>query len=97
MVEVLGDVVHVVLESSHASKGNRHRDFRRNHIDAPVLLSHLCEFEDLLLKDGCTGFAVLSARRTLADLNAQALSFDIALVRALGGGFEASALQTASR
>jgi hypothetical protein len=63
LVEVLGDVVHVVLESSHASKGNRHRDFRRNHIDAPVLLSHLCEFEDLLLNDGCTGVAVLSARR----------------------------------
>jgi NodT family efflux transporter outer membrane factor (OMF) lipoprotein len=40
---------------------------------------------------------VLQARRTLADLNAQALSFDIALVRALGGGFQAPALQTASR
>jgi len=63
LVGVLGDVVHVVLESSHASRGDRHRDFRRNHIDAPVLLSYLCEFEDLLLDDGCTGVAVLSARR----------------------------------
>jgi hypothetical protein len=63
LVEVLGDTVHVVLESSHATKGNKHRDYRRNHIDAPVLLSHLCEFEDLLLDDGCTGVAVLSARR----------------------------------
>jgi len=41
--------------------------------------------------------AVLQARRTLADLNAQALSLDVALVRALGGGFEVSAIQTASR
>ncbi|HEY2784126.1 MAG TPA: hypothetical protein VGJ05_04050 [Fimbriiglobus sp.] len=65
LVEVLGDVVHVVLESSHSSKGTRHRDFRRNLIDAPVLLSHLCEFEDLLLDDGCTGVAVLSARRPI--------------------------------
>ncbi len=32
---------------------------------------------------------VLQARRTLADLNAQALSLDVALVRALGGGFQA--------
>ncbi len=41
--------------------------------------------------------ALLQARRTLADLNAQALSLDVALVRALGGGFQASAVQTASR
>jgi len=41
--------------------------------------------------------AVLQARRTLADLDGQALSLDIALVRALGGGFQAPALQTASR
>lgn len=34
--------------------------------------------------------AVLQARRTLADLNAQALSLDVALVRALGGGFQAN-------
>jgi NodT family efflux transporter outer membrane factor (OMF) lipoprotein len=41
--------------------------------------------------------SVLQARRTLADLNAQALSFDVALVRALGGGFQAADLKTASR
>lgn len=40
---------------------------------------------------------LLEARRSLADLNAQALSLDVALVRALGGGFQAPAIQTASR
>ena len=63
LLEPLGDVVHVVLESSHGATADRHTDLRRNHIDLPVLLSHFCEFEDLLLNDGCTGVAVLSARR----------------------------------
>lgn len=40
---------------------------------------------------------VLQARRTLADLDGQALSLDVALVRALGGGFQAADLKTASR
>ena len=40
---------------------------------------------------------VLQARRTLADLNAQSLSLDVALVRALGGGFHSPDLKTASR
>jgi hypothetical protein len=63
LLEPLGDVVHVVLESSHGVGADRHTDLRRNHIDLPVLLSHFCEFEDLLLNDGCTGIAVMSARR----------------------------------
>lgn len=61
LLEPLGDVVHVVLESSHGSRTDRHQDYRRNHIDRPVLASHFYEFEDLLLNDGCTGVAVLSA------------------------------------
>jgi NodT family efflux transporter outer membrane factor (OMF) lipoprotein len=41
---------------------------------------------------------VLAARRNLADLQAQALSTDIALVRALGGGFiDAPAARVATR
>jgi hypothetical protein len=63
LLEPLGDVVHVVLESSHGAAADRHTDLRRNHIDLPVLLSYFCDFEDLLLNDGCTGVAVLSARR----------------------------------
>ncbi len=56
----LGEVVDVVLETSHASDGAGHHDLLREHIDLPVLMSHFCEFEDLLLNDGCTGAAVLS-------------------------------------
>ena len=52
-----------MLESSHGSGTDRHADLRRNHIDTPVLASHLCEFEDLLVNDGCTGVAVMAAGR----------------------------------
>lgn len=61
LVELLGPVVDVVLETSHASEGTGHRDLLREQIDLPVLLSHLCEFEELLLHDGCTGVAVISS------------------------------------
>lgn len=60
LVAPLGEVVHVVLESSHGSAADRHRDYRRQHIDTAVLLSHFCDAEDLLLNDGCTGVAVLA-------------------------------------
>jgi hypothetical protein len=56
----LGQTVDVVLETSHESEGGTHRDLLREHIDRPVLESHFCEFEDLLLHDGCTGVAVIS-------------------------------------
>ena len=61
----LGDVVDVVLETSHASGGESHRDLFREHIDLPVLLSHFCDFEDLLLNDGCTGVAVVSTEEPI--------------------------------
>jgi hypothetical protein len=61
LLEPLGEVVHVVLESSHDG-GEAHTDLRRNDIDRPVLASHFCDFEDLLTHDGCTGVAVLSDR-----------------------------------
>jgi hypothetical protein len=64
----LGDPVDVVLETSHHTHGNHHRDLFREHIDLPVLLSYLLEFEDLLLNDGCTGIAVLS---TVAPMEVQ--------------------------
>ena len=59
LIEPLGEVVDVVLETSHDSD-NTHQDLYRQHIDLPVLMSHLCEFEDLLLNDGCTGVAVIA-------------------------------------
>jgi hypothetical protein len=61
LLEPLGPVVDVVLETSHDSQGAEHRDLVREHIDLPVLLSHFCDFEDLLLHDGCAGVAVVSA------------------------------------
>jgi len=61
----LSDVVDVVLETSHARRSDSHRDLRRTDIDKPVLASHFCDFESLLLDDGCTGVAVLSPRRRM--------------------------------
>jgi hypothetical protein len=57
----LGPTVDVVLETSHGSEGGAHRDLFREHIDLPVLKSHFCDFEELLLNDGCAGTAVISA------------------------------------
>ncbi len=60
LLDPLGDVVDVVLETSHDNHGASHRDLYRQHIDLPVLKSHLCDFEHLLMNDGCTGIAVLA-------------------------------------
>ena len=60
MLDPLGLVVDVVLESSHQQQRQRHTDFYREHIDLPVLKSIFYDYEDLLLNDGCTGVAVLN-------------------------------------
>ena len=60
LIEPLGEMVHVVLESSHDSSGDYHDDLRRTEIDMPVLASHFYDFEELLLNDGCTGVAVVA-------------------------------------
>lgn len=62
MLDPLGAVVDVVLESSHHGD-DRRGDLYREHIDMPVLKSILLDFEDLLLNDGCTGVAVVSPSR----------------------------------
>ncbi len=59
----VGEEVHVVLESSHGAGLDGHIDLRRDHIDMPVLASNLCDFEDLLTHDGCTGVAVMATGR----------------------------------
>tara|TARA_R110002049_G_scaffold2750_10_gene22429 strand:+ start:67908 stop:68627 length:720 start_codon:yes stop_codon:yes gene_type:complete len=59
LIEPLGSVVDVVLETSHRA-GNEHEDLYREHIDMPVLISTLWEFEDLMLNDGCTGIAIIN-------------------------------------
>jgi hypothetical protein len=61
LLDPLGDLVDVVLETSHDSDGANHRDLFREQIDLPILKSYCCDFEDLLLHDGCTGLAALSA------------------------------------
>jgi hypothetical protein len=60
LLSPLGDTVDAILETSHHSQGNQHRDLQRDQIDLPVLMSHFLDFEDVLLNDGCTGVAVLS-------------------------------------
>jgi len=62
MIQRLGPVVDVVLESSHANSTHGHVDLYREHIDMPVLVSILYQYEDLLMNDGCTGIAVLNPK-----------------------------------
>jgi hypothetical protein len=60
LLEPLGGVVDVVLETSHNRDTRGHVDLYREHIDLPVLKSTLYDYEDLLVNDGCTGIAVLN-------------------------------------
>ncbi len=60
LLDPLGTVADVVLETSHNRDARGHQDLYREHIDMPVLKSILWEFEDLLVNDGCTGIAVLN-------------------------------------
>ncbi|KAA5544588.1 hypothetical protein FYK55_09740 [Roseiconus nitratireducens] len=62
LIDRLGPVVDVVLETSHHFSGH-HQDLYREHIDVPVLKSILLDHEDLLLNDGCTGIAVINPSR----------------------------------
>ena len=62
MIDTLGPVVDVVLETSHYHSLG-HEDFYREHMDMPVLKSVLYDFEEMLLNDGCTGIAVLNPNR----------------------------------
>ncbi len=63
LLEPLGPVVDVVIESSHDSTNGRHIDWYREGIDLPVLQSGLLEYEEFLLSDGCTGVAVVDAEQ----------------------------------
>ena len=60
LLDPLGEVVDVVLETSHETTGNQHQDLFREAMDLPVLKSHCCDYEDMLLNDGCAGVAVMS-------------------------------------
>lgn len=60
LLDPLGEEVDLVLETSHQQGGGVHRDLYREAIDLPVLKSTLYEYEDLILNDGCAGFAILN-------------------------------------
>lgn len=60
LLDPLGEEVDLVLETSHHREDGSHQDLHREHIDLPVLKSYLCDHEELLLDDGCTGIAVIS-------------------------------------
>jgi len=60
LLEPLGSVVDVVLETSHDYAAAGHQDLYREHIDMPILQSILWDFEDMLVNDGCVGLAVLN-------------------------------------
>ena len=60
LINPLGGVVDVVLETSHSDAPKGHTDLYREHIDMPVLKSILWDYEELLTNDGCTGLAVLN-------------------------------------
>jgi len=60
LLDPLGNVVDVVLETSHRRKYGDHSDLYREQIDLPILKSYLYEFEEMLMNDGCTGVAVLN-------------------------------------
>jgi len=60
LLDPLGPVVDVVLETSHHRDRRGHLDLYREHIDLPVLKSVLWDYEELLLNDGCAGIAVLN-------------------------------------
>lgn len=61
LLDALGDVVDVVLESHHHCRDTpgAARDYLREFIDLPVLKSYCHDFEDVLLDDGCFGIAVV--------------------------------------
>ena len=63
MLEPLGNVVDVVLESSHDRTQRPKDEPYREHIDMPVLKSVLYDYEDLLMNDGCAGIAILNPQQ----------------------------------
>ena len=63
LLDPLGTVVDMVLETSHHCGVGQHQDHYREHIDMPVLKSILWDHENLLTDDGCTGIAVLNPQK----------------------------------
>ncbi len=66
LARIVGELVDVVLETSHhvktGSSIRSHMDIHCDKMDIYVLLSLLCEFEELLVNDGCTGIAIVNRK-----------------------------------
>jgi hypothetical protein len=65
LLEPIGDVCDVILETAHDRPRGGHVDLIRHGIERTVLESVLWEFDDVLLDDGCTGIAVMHPERPL--------------------------------
>lgn len=60
LLDPLGEVVDVVMETSHDAEPGSHADLYREHMDTVILKSTLYDYEELLLNDGCAGLAALN-------------------------------------
>ena len=65
LMDPLGKLVDCVLETSHSHGDGSHEDLYREKIDLPVLKSTLCDYESLIMNDGCTGVAVVNPKKQL--------------------------------
>lgn len=63
LLEPLGSVVDLILETSHTA--GPAIAWRRDRIDSAVLASIIWEYEDLLVNDGGTGLAVVARGRPM--------------------------------
>jgi hypothetical protein len=59
LLQPIGDVCDVILETAHDRPRGDHVDLVRHGIERTVLESVLWDFDDVLLDDGCTGIAVM--------------------------------------
>ena len=60
LLDPLGDMVDIVLETSHRYSGGGRSDLYREKIDLSILKSFLYDFEDILLNDGALGIGVIN-------------------------------------
>jgi hypothetical protein len=60
LLDCLSSEVDAIVESTHEhqSGAKASRQFCRREVDLPVLKSYLCDYEELLLDDGCISFVV---------------------------------------
>ncbi len=59
LLQPIGDVCDVILETAHDRPRGDYVDLVRHGIERTVLESVLWDFDDVLLDDGCTGIAVM--------------------------------------